>query len=89
MKAWEKKDQARLKRIDEGHPVAGDDAPAELPELRMDPTDADNFLKLATALKIIMGRSIRLDDLARAKVLLQEYLRTYLKVHQMISLVYV
>lgn len=46
----------------------------------MHPDDAANFLKLATALKIILGRSIRTVDLPRAEKLLNEYLQGFLKV---------
>lgn len=46
----------------------------------MHPDDADNFLKLAAALKIILGRTVRPDDLLRAELLLKEYLVGYLSV---------
>lgn len=39
-----------------------------------------NFLKLAAALKILLGRSIRDVDIERAKENLLEYLEGYLKV---------
>lgn len=42
--------------------------------------DEDNFLKLAAALKIILGRSICLTELPRAQALLESYLATFLKV---------
>ena len=42
--------------------------------------DDDNFLKLAAALKIILGRSIQIAELPRAKMLLESYLGTFLKV---------
>lgn len=54
--------------------------PFEQPKLRMHPDDADNFLKLAAALKIILGRSIQLTDIPRAENLLREYLIGYLSV---------
>lgn len=69
-----------MRRIEGGRAAANDDASAERPILRIHPGDADNFLKLATALKIILGRSILLTDLDRAKELLQEYLQKYLEV---------
>jgi hypothetical protein len=42
--------------------------------------DDDNFLKLAAALKIILGRSICITELPRAKMLLESYLGTFYKV---------
>ena len=46
----------------------------------MHPDDADNFLKLATSLKIILGRTIRIADLPRAETLLKDYLTGFLSV---------
>ncbi len=80
MTVWEKKEHACLGRIGDGRPAAGDDTPAERSLLRIQPEDTDNFLKLAMALKIILGRTVALADLDRAKQLLQEYLRKYLEV---------
>jgi hypothetical protein len=40
----------------------------------------ENFLRFATALKMIVGRSIQLDKLPRIKSLLQDYLLTYAEV---------
>ena len=42
--------------------------------------DVDNFLKLATALKIFLGRTIQLRDLDRATELLLSYLQGYCEV---------
>ncbi|KAL5485641.1 hypothetical protein ACEPAI_6682 [Sanghuangporus weigelae] len=53
----------------------------ERPKLRMHPDDAENFLKLAAALKIVLGRTIRLTDLDRAERLLKEYLEGFLVMH--------
>ncbi|KAL5520523.1 hypothetical protein ACEPAG_9747 [Sanghuangporus baumii] len=55
----------------------------ERPRHRMHPDDAQNFLKLAAALKIVLGRTIRLADLDRAEMLLKEYLEGYLTIHPM------
>jgi hypothetical protein len=87
---WQKDERERLNRIDKGttrtgddkaapEPVYDDTVPLE-PEARMHPDDADNFLKLATALKIILARTIYIPDLDHAKTLLHEYLVTFLKV---------
>lgn len=80
MANWANNERKRKRRVANGNPKAGDDEEADLPVLRMNPKDADNFLKLATALKIMFGRSVRIVDLARAKVLLLEYLQGYLEV---------
>ena len=52
----------------------------ERPKLHMHPEDASNFLKLMSALKIILGRSIKTEDPERAARLLKEYLGGYLVV---------
>ena len=44
------------------------------------PGDEDNFLKLATALKIIRARSIKDIDIPRAQALLEGYLIGFLEV---------
>lgn len=50
------------------------------PTPRMVEGEDENFLRFATALKIIVGRSIRRDRLPRVKSLLQDYLLTYAEV---------
>lgn len=50
------------------------------PSPRMVPEEALNFLRFSTALKIIVGRSVRLDQLDCVKTLLRDYLLTYLDV---------
>jgi hypothetical protein len=50
------------------------------PSPRMVEGEDENFLRFATALKIIVGRSIRLDKLPRIKSLLQDYLLTFSEV---------
>ena len=50
------------------------------PRPRMLENDADNFLKLATALKIVLARSIKHQDIPRAKELLLSYLGEFLNV---------
>ena len=51
------------------------------PRPRMLDKDVDNFLKLATALKIILGRSVRPQDIPRAKELLLSYLKNHCHHH--------
>lgn len=48
--------------------------PKPKPKVRMHPRDADNFLNLAAAMKILLARSIDRADLPRARELLTEYL---------------
>lgn len=43
----------------------------------MQQDDADNFLKLAAALKILLAHTIRDTDIPRAKELLYGYLRGF------------
>jgi hypothetical protein len=59
----------RLSGSREGRPVS-----------RMQDGDADNFLKLAASLKIILGRTVRLDEISRAESLLTGYLEGFQKV---------
>jgi hypothetical protein len=51
------------------------------PLSRMQEGDAENFLKLAAALKIILGRTVRYDEIGRAKILLTAYLDGFQEVH--------
>lgn len=54
-----------------------DDDPPEEPQpptLRMQAGEELNFLRFATALKIMVGSSIRTEKVARAAELLEEYL---------------
>ncbi|KAL5485861.1 hypothetical protein ACEPAI_6903 [Sanghuangporus weigelae] len=55
----------------------------ERPRHQMHPDDAQNFLKLAAALKIVLGHTVCLADLDRAETLLKEYLEGYLTIHPM------
>ncbi|KAL5482971.1 hypothetical protein ACEPAI_9566 [Sanghuangporus weigelae] len=55
----------------------------ERPRHRMHPDNAQNFLKLAAALKIVLGHTVHLADLDRAETLLKEYLEGYLTIHPM------
>ena len=50
--------------------------------IRMLKGDADNFLKLASALKIILRRSIYDADMPQAKALPEDYLKTFFEVIQ-------
>ncbi|TDL17694.1 hypothetical protein BD410DRAFT_807179 [Rickenella mellea] len=84
MANWNKKEAARVRRLTNGKGKATkkDEEPAPKPTPpRMLREDSDNFLKLATALKIIMARSINVDDLPRARELLGSYLKGYLEMH--------
>lgn len=54
-------------------------APKE-PVPRIQPGEDINFLRFATALKILVGSSIRLEGLDQAKQLLQEYLLNFAQV---------
>ncbi|EMD34886.1 hypothetical protein CERSUDRAFT_75776 [Gelatoporia subvermispora B] len=60
--SWHKSEEKRQHRIAKGkHRADGKPEPPEpKPQLRMHPQDADNFLSLAAALKILLARSI--DD---------------------------
>ena len=58
----------------------GDDKPLEKPVIRMHAEEADNFLNLAAALKVILARTVLVGDLSRAEFFLMKYLQTYLKV---------
>ncbi|KAH9914437.1 hypothetical protein B0H21DRAFT_703670, partial [Amylocystis lapponica] len=81
MENWKKNEKARLKRISMGKRRAddGNEPAAPKPKPRMHAQDADNFLLLASALKIILARSIDKADLPRARQLLQDYLLGFLK----------
>jgi hypothetical protein len=50
------------------------------PVLRMRKGEDRMLLKLASAFKVLMGRSVRKDDLSLAKRWYQEYLVDYVKV---------
>ncbi len=80
LKNWETNERKRVRRIEQGKAKPADKEPASKPELRMHPDDAENFLKLAAALKIAFGRTVRVADLARARTLLFEYLEGYQEV---------
>jgi len=58
-----------------------DNKPADKPMLRMLPNDAESFLKLAMALKIIMARSMKDSNIPHARELLYGYLVGFLDVH--------
>ncbi|KAL5535628.1 hypothetical protein ACEPAF_3722 [Sanghuangporus sanghuang] len=80
---WEAQERQRLHRITNGTATEEDQTPKKRPPPpRMHPDDSANFLKLAAALKIILGRSIRTADLSRAERLLKEYLCGFLTMHK-------
>lgn len=80
MQRYEQNETERLNRIAIGQATEDDKKPFKKPTLRMHADDPENFLKLASCLKIILGRSIRKSDLPRARRLLHEYLTGFLKV---------
>ena len=82
MENWDKNEQKRLRHLASGSTKPADKNPAPKPTIRMLKGDADNFLKLAAALKIILGRSIYDADMPRAKALLEDYLKTFFEVIQ-------
>ncbi len=79
---WRKSEQKRLKRIENGKRKADGctEEPSPKPKRRMDPRDADNFLNLAAALKILLARSIDISELSRAQKLLQTFLDGFMTV---------
>ncbi|KAH9935850.1 hypothetical protein B0H21DRAFT_711539 [Amylocystis lapponica] len=81
MKTWQKKRKHASGVIAMGKRRAddGDEPAAPKPKPRMHAQDADNFLSLASALKIILARSIDRADLPRARQLLQDYLLGFIK----------
>jgi hypothetical protein len=50
------------------------------PLARMQDGDAENFLKLAASLKIILGRTVRRNEIGRAQKLLRAYLEVFQEV---------
>lgn len=83
LEQWEIKEARRVKRVSRGKRLAdgSTEKPAPRPaKPRMHSADADNFLSLAAALKILLARSIELEELPRAQELLQTYLLGFLKV---------
>ena len=83
MENWEKKEAARLQKLRTGKQKAdgSDEQPAPSPPPpSMLPDEVDNFLKLATLLKMLMACTVTLVDLIQARGLLDEYLKGYVKV---------
>ncbi|PSR70650.1 hypothetical protein PHLCEN_2v13455 [Hermanssonia centrifuga] len=80
-KLWQKEEAKRLKRIEKGKRKADgtEETPRPKPRRRMHPRDADNFLSLAAALKILLARSIEIADLDRAQELLQDFLDGFME----------
>ena len=68
--------------------TSSDDRPKPKPQRRINLKDADNFLKLASAMKILLSRSVTQEELERAKELLQEYLVGFLEVRVISYVVY-
>lgn len=100
-RVYTRKKEARKKRRDRGHEVLTEPEP-DMPEEpiwtepvernvpRMQEGEQLAFLKLATALKILMGRRISEADLTRAQELMEAYLSDLYKVfitfqHQFIT----
>ncbi len=80
-KLWQKEEAKRLKRIEKGKRKADgtEETPRPKPRRRMHLRDADNFLSLAAALKILLARSIEIADLDRAQELLQDFLDGFME----------
>ncbi|KAA1479991.1 hypothetical protein DENSPDRAFT_789804, partial [Dentipellis sp. KUC8613] len=74
LQTWQVRETQHLLRVASGKAKKGDENAAPKPTPRMLEGDADNFLKLAAALKIILGRVIREQDIPRACDLLYGYL---------------
>lgn len=53
--------------------------------MQMHEDSGSNFLNLAAALKIILGRTIKDADIPRAKHLLHEYLIKFIKVRLILA----
>ncbi|KAF8215094.1 hypothetical protein K438DRAFT_1562345 [Mycena galopus ATCC 62051] len=51
------------------------------PVRRMQAGEDENFLRFATALKIMVGSAIRTEAISKAKKLLRQYLLTYLELY--------
>ena len=82
MKKWEKDEAKRRKRANNGKRANGDteEKPKEKPKCRMHDGDADNFLNLAAAMKILLARTITKSELPRARELLTDYWWRFVKV---------
>ncbi|KAG1875919.1 hypothetical protein C8R48DRAFT_669170 [Suillus tomentosus] len=84
IESWEKREQACVRRIASGKQAQNgkdNEPPTHPKDMAMHADDADNFLNLAAALKIILGRSISDADIPRAKKLLNKYLLRFLEIH--------
>ncbi len=68
LKNWKKKMQNYLASANRS------DNPPPKPKRRMYPKDDDNFLCLAASMKILLARTINIEELPRAQTLLQDYL---------------
>ncbi|KAL5521122.1 hypothetical protein ACEPAG_9044 [Sanghuangporus baumii] len=80
---WETLEAQCLQRIANGTATTDDQMQKNRPQpQQMHENDTKNFLKLATALKIILGRSVKCADLTRAENLLKEYLQGFLQIHK-------
>ncbi|KAG1861529.1 hypothetical protein DFJ58DRAFT_839673 [Suillus subalutaceus] len=84
IESWEKQEQARIQRVASGKQAQNrkdNEPPTHPKDMAMHADDADNFLNLAAALKIILGRSISDTDIPQAKELLNKYLLRFLEIH--------
>lgn len=72
----EKEYDAAMKSYNRKGKAKGDPEPSP----RMVEGEDENFLRFATALKMIVGRSIRRDRLPRIKLLLEKYLLVFAEV---------
>ena len=71
-----------MKRAKSGKRTNGDtdEPPKPKPKCRMPEGDADNFLNLSAAMKILLARTITKSELPRARELLTDYWWRFLKV---------
>ncbi|KAG1816313.1 uncharacterized protein BJ212DRAFT_1480762 [Suillus subaureus] len=84
IESWEKWEQVRIRRVASGKQAQNrkdNEPPTHLKDMAMHADDADNFLNLAAALKIILGWSISDTDIPQAKELLNKYLLRFLEIH--------
>lgn len=79
---YRKKKRAWEKAMEEWEEASETDPPVEPkpPKLRMQAGEDENFLRFATALKIMVGSSIRHEGITRARSLLEAYLLGFAQV---------
>ncbi|KAJ7744275.1 hypothetical protein DFH07DRAFT_925148 [Mycena maculata] len=73
--------EAKRKAWERGNKKSAPPKPPKVPIQRMQKGEERNFLRFATALKILVGSSIRTDGLDRAVGLLRDYLLNFSKLY--------